>query len=379
MADAADVIVVGGGVIGMSIALGVRRSGRSVILVDPQLGEAASLVAAGMLAPVTEASFGEEALLRLNLLAAARFPTFVDQLEHETGLDVGLRRDGTLDVAYDTSDRAALTRLIELRRSYGLDADELDAHDCRRLEPMLSPDVRGGVLAADDWSVDNRRLLAALRHAHAESGVAAVVDRVTRIDSHAGRVGGVTCLGGATLSASSVVLAAGAWSATIDGAPDLLRRGLRPVKGQVVRLRVPHGAAAPITRTVRATVHGFHVYLVPRADGEIVIGATSEERGFDRTVTAGAVHDLLRDATTLLPAVGELVVTETCAGLRPATRDNLPLVTTTDIDGLVVATGHYRNGILQSAITMDAVVALLDGIEPAVEWRDLRPAAVGVR
>jgi glycine oxidase len=374
-----DVIVVGGGVIGMSIAWAVRRSGRSVLLVDPHVQEAASLVAAGMLAPVTEASFGEEPLLRLNLLAARRFPDFVEELEHATGDDVGLRRDGTLTIAYDAGDRAAVGRLAELRRSYGLAADELGARDCRRIEPMLSPDIRAGVFAADDWSVDNRRLLATLRRALDEHGVDVVADRVTRIDTRGERVGGVTIADGSTLTSNDVVLAAGAWSATIEGAPEQLRRGLRPVKGQLLRLRTSGGLPLPIQHTVRATVRGYDVYLVPRANGELVVGATSEERGFDRTVTVNAMHDLLRDATTLVPAVGELVVAETCAGLRPATRDNMPLVSATEVNGLVVATGHFRNGILQSAITGDAVLALLAGVELAPEWHALRPAPVGAR
>lgn len=377
MSASADVIVVGGGVIGLSVAWGARRSGRSVILVDPQAGEAASYVAAGMLAPVTEASFGEEALLRLNLLAASRFPAFVAELEEAAGTEVGLRRDGTLTVAYDVGDRAAVARLAELRRSYGLAANDLDARECRRLEPLLSPDIHGGVFSADDWSVDNRRLLGTLGCAIDSAGVNVTAGRVTRIDISADQVCGVTLVDGTTISAPSVVLAAGAWSATIEGAPELLRRGLRPVKGQLLRLRVPDGMPTPITHTVRATVRGDDVYLVPRADGEIVVGATSEERGFDRTVTANAVHDLLRDATTLVPAIGELVVTETCAGLRPATRDNAPLVTTSVVSGLIVATGNYRNGILQSAITMDAVLALLNGEEPVAEWQRLRPTPVG--
>ena len=376
MTASADVIVVGGGVIGMSVAWGASRAGRSVVVVDPQTREAASLVAAGMLAPVTEVAFGEEPLLRLNLLAAARFPDFADELEQQLGEAIGLRRDGTLTVAYDASDRAAVARFTELRRSYGLAADSLDARACRQVEPMLSPDVHGGVFAVDDWSVDNRRLLAALHAALEHAGVTVVADRVTRIDTAHEQVRGVTLADGSRLSADTVVLAAGAWSAGIEGAPDMLHHTLRPVKGQLLRLRAPEGAPLPIRHTLRATVRGYDVYLVPRSDGELVIGATSEERGFDRTVTAYAVHDLLRDATTLVPAVGELVVTETCAGLRPATRDNMPLVGTTDVTGLVVATGHYRNGILQSAITMDAVTALLAGEELAAEWHALRPAPV---
>ena len=264
-----------------------------------------------------------------------------------------------------------------MRRAYGLAADGLDGRECRALEPLLSPDIHGGVFAADDWSVDNRRLLTAVRRALASSGVETVEARVAHIDVKADHVTGATLSDGTALSAATVVLAAGAWSGSIDGAPDALRHELRPVKGQLLRLRVPDAMPQPLNHTVRATVRGHDVYLVPRADGELVVGATSEERGFDRTVTASAVHDLLRDATTLVPAIGELVVTEACAALRPATRDNAPLVTATEVRGLVIATGHYRSGILQSAITMDAVLALLDNDEPAPEWRALRPVPVG--
>jgi glycine oxidase len=379
MATSADLIVVGGGVIGMSVAFAAGRTGRSVVLVDPEAREAASLVAAGMLAPVTEVAFGEEALLRLNLLAATRFPSFVEELERLTGDHVGLRRDGTLTVAYDAGDRAAVARLTDLRRSYGLAALELDPRECRRLEPMLSPDVRGGVFAADDWSVDNRRLLAALRRALDKTGVHVTTGRVTRIDTTGEHVRGVTLGDASVLTGDAVVLAAGAWSAAIEGAPELLSHTLRPVKGQLLRLRASGGLPLPVRHTLRATVRGYDVYLVPRTDGELVVGATSEERGFDRTVTANAMHELLRDATALVPAVGELVLTETCVGLRPATRDNMPLVSATGAKGLIVATGHYRNGILQSAVTSDAVLALLAGVELAPEWQALRPAAIGAR
>jgi len=379
MTTSADAIVVGGGVIGLSVAWTVRRSGRSVILVDPDSNEAASLVAAGMLAPVTEASFGEEPLLRLNLLAAARFPEFAAELEDATSREVGLRREGTLTVAYDAGDRAAVARLAALRRSYGLSADDLDARSCRVLEPLLSPDICAGVFAADDWSVDNRRLLSALREAVVTAGVTLVTGRVTQLDLTGNRVCGVTTDDGTTLRADTVVLAAGAWSGSIPGVPDVVGRNVRAVKGQLLRLRVPAAMPPPVQHTVRATVRGFDVYLVPRADGQLIVGATMEERGFDRTVTASAVHDLLRDATTLVPAIGELVLEEAGVGLRPATRDNLPLVDGADVDGLIIATGHYRNGILQSAITADAVLALLDGKERAEEWRALHATAAGTR
>ena len=170
LAVTADVVVAGGGVIGTAIAWRAAIAGLDVIVVDPEYGNAASLVAAGMLAPVSESLFGEDALLRLNLLAAQRFPSFAAELEEVTGHPVGLRREGTLAVAYDPGDHAALMRLTAFRRSVGLDAEELDSRACRRLEPFLAPDVRGGVLFAGDWSVDNRRYATALRQAMRAAG-----------------------------------------------------------------------------------------------------------------------------------------------------------------------------------------------------------------
>ena len=364
----ADVVVAGGGVIGTAIAWRAAAAGLDVILVDPQAGEGASLVAAGMLAPVSEALFGEDALLRLNLLAVRRFPAFAAELEDLTGQQVGLRREGTLAVAYDPGDRAALLRLVAFRRSLGLDAQELDGLQCRGLEPFLAPDVQGGALFAGDWSVDNRRYVAALRRAADGAGARTVRGRVTGVLARGDRACGVRLTTGDTISCDTVVVAAGCWSAEIAGLPEPLTSAVRPVKGQLLRLRPPAGMPAVLGRTARATVRGSEVYLVPRADGEMIVGATSEERGPDRTVTAGAVHDLLHDAMSVLPVISELTLAQTCAGLRPATPDNGPVAGATGLAGVLAATGHYRNGILLSAITADAVVAWLTGQPPAAEW-----------
>jgi glycine oxidase len=382
MATTADVVVAGGGVIGTAIAWRAARAGLGVTLVDPERGDAASLVAAGMLAPVSEALFGEGALLRVNLLAVARFGSFAAELEDATGRQVGLRREGTLAVAYDPGDYAALVRLTAFRRSAGLDAEELDSRACRKLEPFLTPDVHGGVLFAGDWSVDNRRYAAALRAAAAAAGVRVVRDRVTGVLTRDGgaagdRVAGVRLADGGDIGSDRVVVAAGCWTAAITGVPGPARAAVRPVKGQLLRLRHPDGMPPVITHTIRATVRGADVYLVPRADGEVVVGATSEERGPDRTVTAGAVHDLLRDAMSVLPVTSELELAETCAGLRPGTPDNGPVVGEVDgsgPDGLLLATGHYRNGILMSPVTADAIVARLTGQAAAPEWEPFAPA-----
>jgi glycine oxidase len=373
LAVTSDVVVAGGGVIGAAIAWRAAAAGLGVVLVDPDHGDAASNVAAGMLAPVSESLFGEDALLRVNLLAVTRFGQFAAELEGLTGHDIGLRREGTLAVAYDHGDLAALTRLTAFRRSAGLSAEELDSRACRQLEPFLTPDVHGGVLFSGDWSVDNRRYAAALRAAMTAAKVQIIRDRVTQARVRDGRVRGVRLAGGQDIDSAMVVVAAGCWSGAITGLPGPLRSAVRPVKGQLLRLRHPAGIPPVIRHTLRATVHGTDVYLVPRADGEVIVGATSEERGPDRTVTAGAVHDLLRDAMSVLPVTSELILAETCAGLRPGTPDNGPIVGGCGIDGLLLATGHYRNGILLSPVTADAIVAWLTGARPAPEWEPFTP------
>ena len=373
MAETADVVVAGGGVIGTAIAWRAAAAGLDVVVVDPDLADGATLVAAGMLAPVSESLFGEGALLRLNLLAVGRFGSFAAELEDLTGHRIGLRREGTLAIAYDPGDQAALTRLTAFRRSAGLEAQELDSRACRSLEPFLAPDVRGGVLFPGDWSVDNRRYAAALREAMRLVKVRAFRDRVLAVRIRDGRALGVRLGEGGDIDAAEVVVAAGWRTGSVAGVPDTVRAAVRPVKGQLLRLRHPAGLPPVLTHSVRAVVRGIDVYLVPRADGELVVGATQEERGPDQTVTAGAVHDLLHDAMSVLPVTSELILAEACAGLRPGTTDNGPVVGRCGPDGLLLATGHYRNGILMSPVTADAAAALLTGQPPAPEWAPFTP------
>ena len=373
LAEIADVVIAGGGVIGTAIAWRAAAAGLDVVLVDPEVGDAASLVAAGMLAPASEALFGEGALLRLNLLAVRRFGPFAAELEEASGHQVGLRREGTLAVAYDPGDYAALIRLTAFRRSAGLDAEELDRRACRKLEPFLAPDVHGGVLFAGDWSVDNRRYAAALGEAARAAKVRCVRDRVLSVRVRDGQARGVRLASGHDIDSAQVAVAAGCWSGTVGGLPDALRTVVRPVKGQLLQLRHPAGVPSVISHTIRAIVRGTDVYLVPRADGELIVGATQEERGPDQTVTAGAVHDLLHDAMSVLPVTSELNLAETCAGLRPGTPDNGPVVGRCGPAGLLMAAGHYRNGILMSPVTAEAAVALLVGQAPAREWEPFTP------
>jgi glycine oxidase len=376
--DAADVIVVGAGVIGTAIAWRAALAGHSVIIVDPggddpRTDDKASLVAAGMLGPVSESVFGEQDLLNLNLHAIERFPSFNAELERAAGRETGLRTEGTLAVAYDNGDLAALDRLTEFRHSIGLVAERLDARECRRREPFLAPSTRGGVFAAGDLSVDNRRYLAALRAAAARAGVRTVRAAAAQVAG-----GRVTLSAQAQpeepreLTAPHVVVAAGHATRDIEGVPETVRAAIRPVKGQILRLRHPAGMPHILTRTIRAIVQGHDLYLVPRKDGELVVGATQEERA-DRDVTAGAVHDLLRDATTAVPAASELVFAEAVAGLRPGTSDNGPVLGPVGDGRLIIAAGHYRNGIMLSAVTADAVAALLDGKDAHAAWAPFRP------
>lgn len=353
-----DLVVVGGGLIGLSIAWRCAQRGVSVRVVDPVPGAGASHAAAGMLAPVTELHYGEEDLLRLNLLSARRYPAFVAELEDAAGASVGYRTEGTLAVALDLDDRAVLSDLQAFQTSLGLDVEAVTSREARRLEPMLDPGIRGALHVRSDHSVDNRRLVTALLAATENARVQLVRERVDELICGDDGVLGVRAAG-TDHRASTVVLAAGSWSGSVPGVPVELLPPVRPVKGQIVRLRTPPAYGTVLTRTVRGFVRGSGVYLVPRSDGEIVVGATVEERGFDDAVTAGAVYELLRDARDLVPAVTELTVAEIGAGLRPGSPDNAPLIGPTRLPGLVLATGHFRNGVLLAPVTADLVADLV--------------------
>ena len=356
-----SIVIAGGGVIGSAIAWRAAQAGWGVTVVDPDPGRATSWAAAGMLAPVTEAHYGEEALLALNLASAQLWPDFADELAGASGVDPGYRRCGTLTVARDLDDQAALAELLAFQHRLGLTVSKLTASEIRALEPSLSPRVRGGLSAPDDHQVDNRALVMALIAAGERAGVLFDRRRVASVICEADRVTGVRLDDGTALSAEEVVLAAGAATASIAGVPAGVLPPIRPVKGQLLHLRTTPDAA-PAAGVIR----GLEVYLVCRGDGRVVVGATMEERGPDTTVTAGAVLDLLRAAWELVPGISEMELVETTAGLRPATPDNAPVLGPTEVPGLHVATGHYRNGVLLAPITATAVTAGLTGDAPAV-------------
>ncbi|MGC0404011.1 glycine oxidase [Streptomyces sp. SAI-126] len=362
-----DVLVVGGGIIGLVTAWRAAQRGLTTAVVDPEPGGGAAQVAAGMLAAVTELHYGEQTLLGLNLASAHRYPDFAAELTELTGHDLGYRRCGTLAVALDADDRAHLRELHALQRQSGLESEWLSGRECRRLEPMLAPGVRGGLRVDGDHQIDPRRLTRALLAACERMGVVFHRTWAERLRVVRDRAAGVATTDGEELDADQVVLAAGSLSGRLEGVPQALLPPVRPVKGQVVRLTVPPHHAPFLSRTVRAVVRGSHVYLVPRESGELVIGATSEELGWDTTVTAGGVYELLRDAHELVPGITELPLTETRAGLRPGSPDNAPLLGPTELPGLLLATGHYRNGVLLTPVTGDALAhALTTGELPDV-------------
>jgi glycine oxidase len=358
------IIVAGGGVIGLSCAYRLAQAGHQVTVVAPSPGrDGASWVAAGMLAPVTEAQFGEAALTMLLLEGVSLWKDFATSLEHDSGHDIGYDQSGTLTVALDPSDRASIDDLLAYQLDLGCQAQRRSASQCRAQVPSLSPAVCGGIDVPGDHQVDNRALLGALVAAGQAAGAQFRPGSVAAVtgggDLH-GDLPGVTLADGTNLEADAVLLAAGVGTAAIGGLAGAGLPELRPVKGHILRLG-PHPAAPLLTRTVRALVHGRSIYLVPRADGSVVVGATMEEKGADTSVQAGAVHHLLSDARTVIPAIDELELLEADSGLRPATPDNAPVIGWTGRRGVAVATGHFRNGILLAPYTAAAVVELLGG------------------
>jgi glycine oxidase len=329
-----DVGVIGGGIIGLAIAWRCAQRGLSVRVHDPDPGAGASHAAAGMLAPVGESTFGEVALTELLVESARRWPAFAAELTAATGIDCGYRAEGTLTVAMTGDDLAEAERLWAYQRGLGLGVTPLRPTALRDREPALSPRVRGGALSPDDHQVDPRRVIVALCAALEARGVTPV-----RKQSKASDV-----------DARTVVVAAGCGTTALTGVP------VRPVKGQILRLRGP----ALLTHVIRGYADGLHVYLVPRADGEVVVGATMEERT-DRTVTAGGVLDLLRAATALVPDIAEFELVETLAAHRPATPDNLPVLGRLRSTGTIVAAGHFRHGVLLTPVTADLITDLVTG------------------
>jgi glycine oxidase len=369
-----DAVIVGAGIVGLACAWRAAQRGLSVLVLErDEPGAGASGVAAGMLAPVTEADFGDERLLRANLDSRERWARFAAELRELTALDTCYRESGALVVAADRDDAEELRRLHALQQSLGLESEWLVPSACRREEPGLSPRVAGGILATGDAQCDPRATVGALAAAveRAGSEVASGVE-VVGLETGGGRVTGVRTAGG-RVATERVVIAAGCWSGEglETGGP---LPAVRPVKGQLLELRARPGRAAPAERIVRTP----RCYLLTRGDGRVVLGATVEEQGFDTSVTADGVYRLLEAAWEVLPEVSELELVTARAGLRPGTPSGEPVIGRGEPDGVLFATGHYRNGVLLAPLTGDAVAELLMGgaaPEPVAAFAPERVAA----
>ena len=347
----AQIAVVGGGVIGLSVAWRLAADGRRVVVIDPAPATGASWVAGGMLAPIAEAWPGEEGLLTIGTASLAEWPAFARDLT-AVAADPELRTDGTVVVAVDAADAAQLEILAGHLASLGRTVERLTGQRLRRLEPSIGPNVRSGLLVAGDFAVDNRELLRVLIKAARRCGVEFATATAKSV-----RPGAVELPDGSTVDCHAVVICAGAWSGRLHPRLGAL---IRPVKGEILRLRARPGTLPPPKRTIRGLVESRPVYLVPRSDGELVVGATQYEAGFDSEVTVRGVRDLLADAERVIPGLSEYALIECAAGLRAGSRDNLPLIGWLE-PGVLVATGHHRNGFLLAPITASAVLDLTRG------------------
>jgi glycine oxidase len=389
--ESTGIVVVGGGIIGLSIAYEACRRGHPVVLVDKlRCGGGATPVAAGMLAPVSEADPSLPAMIELGLESCRLYPDFVAGIERATGLDCGYRREGTLAIALNRDHREQLEHRARAHQELGLKAEHLSGREVLKLEPALSPRVVGGLRTEIDRQVDPRLLATALRQAAEDGGVAIVegaelaalhhdegglLVAVTLREAASGAreavanspEGGATVTGGGTVRASSVVLCAGVW--TRDLLPELAALPLYPVKGQVIRLY----GDLPLDHVVVTP----DAYLVPRRSGELVIGASAEEQGFDERPTAGVAMDLLAHAWRALPSIYELEIREINVGLRPALRDHLPAIGALDLPGVFVATGHYRNGIMLAPVTAKHLVDAIDSGEAPAALAPFDPLRFG--
>ena len=352
------VAIIGGGVIGMSIAWRLAQQGWPVTIFESGIcGREASWAAAGMLAAQIEAEPTEEALLPLASASQLLWPDFAAELERASGIEVGFRCEGTLMVALTRDDLEKLHTTHALHKRLGSDVVWLSAAEVLAREPHLNPRLSGGLFSAADGQVDNRLVAAALAAACRRSGCIVHENaEVAGIEIDRGVVRGIRLSGGhdEIIPADIVVIAAGAWSRGIAGLPASLRLPVRPVKGQMLALRM-----APQAPLLSHVVWAPNAYLVPRRDGRLIIGATTEERGFDRSLTAGGMMALLDGAWRALPGVEELAIDEFWCGFRPGSRDDLPILGETEIDGLILATGHHRNGILLTPVTAQAISELI--------------------
>ncbi|MFU8804425.1 MAG: glycine oxidase ThiO [Bradymonadaceae bacterium] len=349
-----DLAIVGGGIVGLGVGWKLARMGYEVLLLERgEVGAGASRAAGGMLAPTAEVQFHDGAMLELQKRSLEMYPEFVRDIEDQTGVRAEFRKDGTLVVALDRDDDEAVERVFHYQQSLGLEVTRLGADEVQSLEPSLSR-VYSAVLCEDDHQVNNSHLVDALLIGFLkEGGTLSENSDVMAVHVEKGKTKGVVLSDGTIARASNVLVAAGAWSTGIENIPELAKTVLRPVRGQMIAL---DGGSPPLISRV---VRGPDAYLVPKSDGSLIIGSTMEERGFDPSMTAGGIHDLLRGAWQVLPAIYEQSLRDMWTGFRPVTLDNHPILGPSAIPGLWIATGHSRHGILLAPITAHLMTEMI--------------------
>ena len=354
------ILIIGGGVIGLGIGWQLAKAGAAVTIYERgQAGRGASWAAAGMLGPIAEAHIDELDLLKLSNQSLARYPEWVDELETETEMSIGYRAEGTLIIGIEPEDAYQLQHAYDLQQDLGLNVEWLSGQEARKIEGALSPYVTAAIRCETDHQVDNRLMAQALQRAYqGRGGVLHQNSTVERIVIENGTVTGVQTRDGFQ-GADVCILAAGCWSGQISGLPDTIIPPVRPVKGQMLALQMRKGFMIKnVIRTVKAR-YPMPVYLVPRTDGRLIVGATTEELGFDTDLTVGGIYELLHGACEAVPDIYDLPLIETWTGLRPGSTDNAPILGKTPVENLIYATGHYRNGILLTPITAYEISKLI--------------------
>jgi glycine oxidase len=369
-----DTVIVGAGVAGLTAAWNLHKAGQAVTVVDPEPGMGASRAAAGMIAAVSEVMYQHTTMRTLMTTSAAMYPPLVAELTDLLGHDVGFRDTPTLDIGAHPGDRDYFSALAEVQRAAGMTVERITTRQARSLEPALSPTISGAFLVSGDHQINPRRLVPSLIEALETSAAAGgppfillrrrAVEVLRAGEDATGAVTGVRLDDGTVITAGTTLLCPGVSLATVGGLPEADCVKLRPVHGDILRARLRPGRPPLLERTVRGMVDGRPVYLVPRTDGEIVIGATEREDSFDGVVLEGA-YQLLRDAQVLVPGAADLELTEILARARPGTPDDLPYIGRLDgVDGLVISTGYSRHGILLAPLGGHLAAGLVLGTAP---------------
>lgn len=342
----ADAIVVGGGVAGLSVARALAQRGLAVTLIERgRLGAEASAAAGGMLAPQSEANAADK-FFELACSSRDLYPAFADALREETGTDIELERTGTLYLAFTEEDEREALKRYAWQTEAGLPVERLSAEAAREIEPCISEDVRSALRFPLDVQVENRRLVAALATSVEKFGVYLMTGTLVQsLCIERGRIEGVETAQG-FISSPAVVIASGAWTSLLSATDACIPKiQIEPVRGQMLCFET-----RPLL--ARHVIYSPRGYIVPRLDGRLLAGSTSERAGFEKSVTAAGIHSVLTNALEISPAVGDLPLLDAWSGLRPRSADGLPVMgACSDVEGLFYATGHYRNGILLAPIT----------------------------